>query len=217
MKIQWLGHSAFRLEESTGTVIVTDPYHPNIGREMPRIVCDAVTVSHEHYDHNYIDAFANKPAVIKSQGIFEVKGVHVRSLMSHHDEVAGKKRGKNLIFQFRMDGVEVCHMGDIGEPCSTRLVEALVPVNILLIPVGGTYTIDAEQAKEYVDRIMPDIVIPMHFKTRDINIDIDKAYDFLDLFDKDDIVYTDSDSIEFDRFDFDGESTKVIVFKDMTD
>ena len=93
------------------------------------------------------------------------------------------------------------------------LAEALVPTNVLLIPVGGNYTINAEEAKEYVDKLMPDVVIPMHFKTDDCQLDIDGLDDFLRLFDKDEIVYLDEDFAEFDRFDFDGESTKVFVFK----
>ena len=112
-----------------------------------------------------------------------------------------------------MDGVEICHMGDIGEDCSVMLVESIMPVNVLLIPVGGNYTIDAEQAKEYVDRLMPDVVIPMHYKTKDCDFDIDKVNEFLSFFDDEDIVYVDSNTVEFDRADFDGESTKVYVLE----
>ena len=93
------------------------------------------------------------------------------------------------------------------------LVESMVPVNILLIPVGGTYTIDAETAKDFVDKIMPDIVIPMHYRTKDCELDIDKVSEFLSLFDDDDIVQVEGDTVEFDRADFDGESTKVYVLE----
>ena len=132
---------------------------------------------------------------------------------NNDDENKGADRGDNLIFKFRMDGVEVCHMGDIGEECSTMLVESMIPVNVLLIPVGGTYTIDAEKAREYVDKIMPDIVIPMHYKTKDCELDIDKVSEFLDLFEDEDIVYVEGNTVEFDRNDFDGESTKVYVLE----
>ena len=87
----------------------------------------------------------------------------------------GKLRGENTIFKFRMDGIDVCHLGDLGEECSSALIEAVLPVNVLLIPVGGNYTIDADMAKEYVDRIMPEIVIPMHYRTKDCKLDIDKV------------------------------------------
>ena len=103
-------------------------------------------------------------------------------------------------------------MGDIGESCQLSFVEALGSVNILMLPVGGKYTIDAEEAKEYVDLIMPDIVIPMHYKTRDCELDIDKVDDFLKLFEEDDIIRVEGSTIEFDRR-FDNETTKVVVFE----
>lgn len=214
MKITWLGHSAFRLEESTGTTVVTDPYHPYVGFEMPKVRADIVTLSHMHNDHSYIQAIEGEPVVLKAQGAFEVGGVHILAQRTYHDESKGSVRGENIIFSFRMDGVNICHMGDIGEECNAMLVETIAPVNVLMIPVGGgAFTINAEQAKEYVDRIMPDVVIPMHFKTRDCEFDLDKISDFLDLFDDDSIVYYDGDTIEFDRADFDGEKTKVLVLQ----
>ncbi len=212
MKIQWLGHSSFKLEESTGTSIVTDPFEESVvGFAMPKVSANAVTISHKHSDHNLVSKVGGNPIVIDELGGFEVEGIHIQSFQSYHDHHMGTKRGDNLIFKFRMDGVEVCHLGDIGEECNIRVVETIMPVNILLIPVGGKYTIDAVEAKEYVDKIMPDIVIPMHYRTKDSIMDIDKVSDFIDLFPEEDVVYADSDTVEFDRADFDGESTKVIV------
>lgn len=213
MKLTWLGHSSFRLEESTGTSVVTDPFHPYVGYEMPNVEADIVTISHGHQDHSYLSAISGNPTVIRNAGFYEIGGVHMLAQKSFHDGSKGAERGSNLLFKFRMDGVEVCHMGDVGEECSVMLVESIMPVNVLLIPVGGKYTIDAEQAKEYVDRIMPDVVIPMHYKTKDCDFDIDKVNEFLSLFEDDDIVYVDSNTVEFDRADFDGESTKVLVLE----
>ena len=214
MKVHWLGHSCFKLEESTGTSIITDPYNPYVGFRLPEgLSCDAVTLSHNHEDHNFVAGIAGNPVGGNAQGLCEVKGVHIRRRLTDHDRENGRLRGKNLVFQYRLDGVEVCHLGDIGEECNAMLAEALVPTNVLLLPVGGNYTINAEEAKEYVDKLMPDVVIPMHFKTDDCQLDIDGLDDFLRLFDKDEIVYLDEDFAEFDRFDFDGESTKVFVFK----
>ena len=213
MKLTWLGHSSFRLEESTGTSVVTDPFHPYVGYEMPNVEADIVTISHGHQDHSYLSAISGNPTVIRNAGFYEIGGVHMLAQKSFHDGSKGAERGSNLLFKFRMDGVEVCHMGDVGEECSVMLVESIMPVNVLLIPVGGKYTIDAEQAKEYVDRIMPDVVIPMHYKTKDCDFDIDKVNEFLSLFEDDDIVYADSNTVEFDRADFDGESTKVLVLE----
>ena len=217
MKITWLGHSSFKLEESTGTTVVTDPYHPYVGYEMPEVTADIVTISHGHKDHNHLEAVKGNPEVLNHAGAYDISGVHILARRTYHDSKNGAARGENLVFKFRMDGVDICHMGDIGEECNAMLVESLAPVNVLMIPVGGTYTIDAEQAKEFVDRIMPDVVIPMHYKTRDCAFDIARLNEFLDLFDDEDVVYTESDTVEFDRADFDGESTKVYVLERFSD
>ena len=213
MKIKWLGHSSFLLEESTGTTIVTDPYESDyVGISYPEVRADIVTVSHGHHDHNAAHLVQGQPRVIDGVGFWEIDGVYINTLESCHDHHGGARRGKNLICKFRLDGVEVVHMGDIGEEITPQLGEAIGPVNVLLIPVGGNYTIGAEQAKEYVDFLMPDIVIPMHYKTPSSKLDIDKLRPFLQLFDDEQIKYIDGNVIELDREDFDGESTRVIVF-----
>ena len=215
MKIRYLGHSCFVLTESTGTTVVTDPYG-DIGFKMPTVEADAVTVSHGHYDHNNVGAVkgkSGKPVVFDEEGTYEIGGVDITAIKSYHDDENGEKRGENLIFKFRMDGLEICHLGDLGEECSSALIETLLPVHVLLIPVGGTYTIDAEQAKEYVDRIMPAIVIPMHYKTKGLNLDIDKVDDFADKFDTEEVEELDSSELELFRDDISEESTKVIIME----
>ena len=214
MKIQWLGHSAFRLIESTGASVITDPFDPAaVGYGMAYLPCDAVTSSHGHSDHNNFKGVKGNPVIINQPGTFDVNGIKIHSVQCFHDGEEGRLRGKNLIYCFRLDGVTVCHMGDVGEECTPELVEQLVPVNILLLPVGGNFTVSAEQAKEYVDRMMPDVVIPMHYKTKHTDYDIDKVDNFLRLFDDECVVESDADTLEFDRYDFDGDSTKVIVPK----
>lgn len=213
MKIQYLGHSCFKLTESTGTKIITDPYK-GIGYELPEnLTADAVTVSHHHYDHDNVSAVSGAPNVIEGEGFYELPGVEITGIKSYHDDQEGKLRGENTIFKFRMDGLDICHLGDLGEECSAELLELLLPVNILLIPVGGNYTIDAEQAKEYVDRIMPEIVIPMHYKTRNLSIDLEKAQGFLDLFDDEDVDVCHKDALEFSREDLTEEKTKIILME----
>ena len=174
---------------------------------------DAVTVSHAHYDHNNVEAISGNPQIISKEGFYELPGVEINGIKSYHDTEEGKLRGENVIFKFRMDGLDICHMGDIGEDCSAELLEMLLPVNILLIPVGGTYTIDSERAKEYVDRLMPDIVIPMHYRSRHSTIDIDKAQPFLDLFNDEDVDVCRKDVLEFSRDDLTEERTKVILME----
>lgn len=211
MKLQWLGHSSFRLEESTGTSVVTDPYHPYIGIEMPEVEVDVVTVSHKHDDHDNVGVIKGNPMIIDTVGSFDVKGIGILGIETYHDEVEGEKRGRNLIYKYRIDGIDVCHMGDIGEECTPELAEAIGPVNILLLPVGGEYTIDAEIAKDYVDKLMPDMVIPMHYRTRGVELDIDKVDAFLRLFDDEVIEEVEDDTIEITRSQFDGEYTRVVV------
>jgi len=210
MKIRYLGHSCFALTESTGTTVVTDPYG-DVGFRMPEVEADAVTVSHSHYDHNNVGGVKGDPVVIDKEGTYEIAGVGITGVKSYHDDENGSKRGENLIYKFRIDGLEVCHLGDLGEECSASLIENLLPVQVLLIPVGGKYTIDAEQAKEYVDRIMPSIVIPMHYKTKGLTLDIDKPDAFLDLFEDEEVEYIDEGEVELFRDDIDEETTKILV------
>ena len=212
MKIEYLGHSCFKLTESTGTSIVCYPYSDEIGYAMRKVSADAVTVSHGHYDHNAVQNVDGAPILIDGGQNNGLAGVEINSIKSFHDTLRGKKRGENTIFKFRMDGIDVCHLGDLGEKCSSDLIETLLPVDVLLIPVGGTYTIDAEMAKEYVDRIMPDIVIPMHYRTRDCKLDIDRVEEFTGLFDGDSVEESEKCGIELSRKDLTGE-TRIIVLK----
>ena len=212
MKIRYLGHSCFLLTESTGTRILTDPYG-DVGFKLPRVEADVVSVSHGHYDHNNVKGVGGKPIVLDKEGQYEVGGVEIIAVKSYHDNANGEERGENLIFKFRLDGIEVCHLGDLGEECSSSLIEMLLPVHVLLIPVGGKYTIDAEQAKEYVDRIMPSIVIPMHYKSKGLSLDIDKPDAFLSEFEEEDVEETGASEIELTRDDIDEETTKIILME----
>ncbi len=215
MKIKWLGHSAFLLTESTGISVLTDPFSPEtVGYGFTPASVDIVTVSHDHDDHNYLDGVKSYKQVYDVAGKFEYEGrVHVTGIQAFHDDSEGSKRGKNIIYKFGMDGVNVCHMGDIGEPCSPELIERLLPVDVLMIPVGGNYTIDADLAKEYVDRLMPEIVIPMHYKIKHCELDIDKVEPFARMFD-DDCIDEDELELELDRSDFDeNRPTKLVIMK----
>lgn len=212
MKIQYLGHSCFVLTESTGTTVVTDPYG-KIGFSVPAVRADVVTVSHQHYDHNNVAAVEGHPLIIDKEGFYTFDGVEVTGIRSFHDDEGGAVRGENIIFKFRMDGLDVCHLGDIGESCTAELLEQILPIDILLIPVGGKYTIDSEQAREYVDRIMPSIVIPMHYKTKDLNMDIEKPDDFVDSFEDEEVENCEDGGIEIFRDDLSGDCTKMILME----
>ena len=210
MKIEYLGHSCFKLTESTGTSVICDPYDEAVGYGVPEMSADAVTVSHHHYDHDAVKSVKGSPVIIDKECSYDLPGVDINAIKSFHDGEEGKLRGGNLIFKFRMDGIDVCHLGDLGEECSSALIDELLPVNVLLIPVGGTYTIDAEMAKEYVDRIMPEVVIPMHYRDKGCKLDIDKVDAFLNLFD--DVEEAEESAIELMRNDL-KDDTKIVVLR----
>ncbi len=210
MKIEYLGHSCFKLTESTGTSVICDPYDEAVGYGVPEMSADAVTVSHHHYDHDAVKSVKGSPVIIDKECSYDLPGVEINAIKSFHDGEEGKLRGGNLIFKFRMDGIDVCHLGDLGEECSSALIDELLPVNVLLIPVGGTYTIDAEMAKEYVDRIMPEVVIPMHYRDKGCKLDIDKVDAFLNLFD--DVEEAEESAIELMRNDL-NDDTKIVVLR----
>ena len=164
MDITYLGHSSFRLK-GKGAVVVTDPYNSEmVGLKFPKhTVADIVTVSHEHQDHSDTAQIEAAPFVIRGPGEYEVKGVEVVGLGVYHDSEKGAKRGKNTVYRIAIDGLSVVHLGDLGHALSSGEIESLDGVDILLIPVGGFYTIDAETAAGIVHEIDPSIVIPMHY------------------------------------------------------
>ncbi len=166
MKIKWLGHASFLITSDTGTRIITDPYTPDARLKYGDIKesADIVTASHEHGDHNNVAAVKGKPEVLKGAVSKETKGVKVKSTMTFHDPEGGKLRGPNAIFCFEVDGVKVCHLGDLGHQLSDKEVAALGKTDIILAPVGGNYTIDAKVATEVCDKLSAKVIIPMHYQ-----------------------------------------------------
>ncbi len=181
MKIEYFGHSCFRLTAKDGVTLLTDPYR-GVGYELPSPVCaDIVTVSHGHFDHNYTAAIDAK-RVVDTVGCFYINGVEIEGILTDHDEKQGTLRGKNIVYKIRIDGITLCHMGDIGEECTPQLLEKIGKVDLLFIPVGGTYTVDAIGAKKYADALAPKAVIPMHYKPSDGSLDITTEQPFLSLY-----------------------------------
>ena len=164
MKITWLGHSAFLLETG-GIRIVTDPYNEKVGYKLITIPADVVTVSHEHRDHNYTASLKGNPRVIRGSGQVQYMGINFQGISSFHDEAKGSKRGENTLFVIETEGLRLCHAGDLGHELRLETVQKIKPVDILLIPVGGTYTVDAGIATKLCETLDPKIAIPMHFKT----------------------------------------------------
>lgn len=165
MEISYLGHSSFRIRTKTG-VVVTDPFSSEmVGLKFPRVEADIVTVSHQHKDHNQASAVDGEPMVISLPGEYEIKGISFFGYASFHDESQGAERGENTIFVIEAEGLRVCHLGDLGATPAAKVMEEIIGVDVLMVPVGGKYTIDAKEAIELVNQIEPSYVLPMHYKT----------------------------------------------------
>lgn len=167
MKITWLGHSCFLLSSAAGVRLLMDPFKAESYLTYPpvRTAADIVTVSHEHYDHNHVVDITGKPQVLRGSLDTEVKGVKVRGLGVFHDDAQGKQRGANTIFCVKMDDINICHLGDLGHVLTAGEAGQVGEVDILLVPVGGVFTIDVDQAAKVVRELKPAITIPMHYKT----------------------------------------------------
>lgn len=170
MEITYLGHSSFKLRGKNVTV-VTDPYDSDmVGIKFPRHTsADIVTVSHDHADHNAVNVLEGSPFIVRGPGEYEIKGVSIIGVAAYHDNEKGAKRGRNTLYNIHIDGISIAHLGDLGHELTSSEVEALGNVDILLIPVGGTFTIDAETAAKVVAEIDPKIVIPMHYGRPELN------------------------------------------------
>ncbi len=174
MIIKYFGHS-FLLVESEDYTIALDPYG-DIGLIPPTVDADYVFSSHSHYDHDNLSAANDAELVENSNGCFTI-------IPTFHDNEKGRLRGKNNILLFKSGGYTLAFMGDFGEDNNEEVIKALYGVDILFIPVGGTYTIDSKTAKYYVDKIQPQTVIPIHYKINGCSVEIDKVDEFLKLFD----------------------------------
>lgn len=177
MKLKYLAHAAFLLTTSGGTRIITDPYQPGsyggaVGYRPIEEEADIITISHAHEDHSYIAPRHQKAQVIKTPGQHQTGDVSIVGIETDHDQSQGKERGKNLIFTFRADGITICHCGDLGLVPGEETVKDLGKVDILLLPVGGYYTIDAAEADRVIAKIKPGVVVPMHYKTEKLGFGI---------------------------------------------
>ena len=184
MKIKYIGHSAFLLTTGDGTRIVTDPYEPGsydggvkyrpIGEEA-----DVVLVSHGHPDHNYPAGVPGSFTVLDKPGENTVSGVNILGVPAFHDSSGGAERGEVVIFRIEADGLSVCHLGDLGHTLGEGIAADLKPVDVLLIPVGGFFTVGKEEVDSLIATLEPRLVIPMHFKTAGVDFPIAPVDDFL--------------------------------------
>jgi L-ascorbate metabolism protein UlaG (beta-lactamase superfamily) len=178
MDITWLGHSCFKLKGSHATVI-TDPYSPEIGYSLGKTKADIVTLSHQHPGHCYAQGIGGEPRIVERPGEYEIGGVLIIGIATFHDKEKGAKRGKNTVYLLEIDEISICHLGDLGHVLTGEQVEEIDDVDVLLLPVGGVDTINAATAAEVVRQIEPKIVIPMHYKTPSLQMELDPVDKFL--------------------------------------
>lgn len=184
MKIKWYGHAAFLITSDQGKKIIIDPYEPGafggqLSYDKIGDQADIVLISHDHADHNHTKGLPGNPQILKGSGSKTIKGIPIKGIPTYHDPSKGSERGSNTVFALRVDEINLCHLGDLGHILTDREVSEIGQVDILLIPVGGFYTINPEEATQVADQIKPKVVIPMHFKTSKCGFPIASVEDFL--------------------------------------
>ena len=195
MKIKALGHACFLLETAAGTRIVTDPFDASVGYDEPCVETDIVTASHGHYDHGNVEAPVGTKHVLIENCDVTIGDVHIYTVPCFHDPECGALRGENLIFIYEADGVRVAHLGDLGHMLSDAQIAKLGALDAVLIPVGGTFTLDAKEAKALCDKLDVKKILPMHYQTARLTLGKTLA-DLADFTDQFETVEFAEDDIE---------------------
>jgi L-ascorbate metabolism protein UlaG (beta-lactamase superfamily) len=216
MKISWYGQSFFRiLTKKRGRDLVKiaiDPFEDNIGLKTPSLEADILLITHQHPDHFNLKAIKGSPFLISGPGEYEVKNVFIQGISAFHDKNEGKKRGKVTIYTIKSEGMTICHLGDLGQTELTPdQLDEIGDVDILMIPVGGVYTISAKEAIKIISQLEPKIVIPMHYKIPKLKIKLEELNKFLKVMgikrpEK-------SEKLSINKKDLPSDGTKVVVLE----
>ena len=212
MKIKWLGHACFLITSEQGVRIITDPY--KMGGDIKYTptdrTADIITVSHDHFDHNEVSWVSGIPEIFKDKSPKDIKSIQFRGVATFHDTSGGGQRGPNTVICFSVDGVRLCHLGDLGHRLDSKQVNDIGEIDVLLIPVGGHFTIDANTATQTCDDLKPKVIIPMHFKTPKLDFPIAGVDDF--LVGKKNVSKPDTGEVEFKAGQL-SEVTQIVVLK----
>lgn len=211
MQIIWFGHSCFLLKTSCGKRILTDPFHRSIGYKSNFPKCDIITISHNHFDHSTINDINIDTEIIDSANIYNLDFVTIEGINSFHDNFYGLKRGPNIIYLFHCDNLCICHLGDLGHIPNSNILNKLSHIDILFIPIGGHFTIDGKEAAKLCNLLSPKIVIPMHYKSHQCNINLNNSISFLTNMNN--IISIDSNIFNVDNINF--PETKTVFFKNL--
>lgn len=214
LTIKWHGHACFELIDSANKSIVIDPHDGrSIGIKPPSTKADAVLITHEHFDHNSYNVVLKSGGLVYSmkEGRFSVLGHEVLGTRVYHDKARGRRRGEVVMYRMYIEGISVLHAGDLGHVPSAEEMRPLIPVDIAMIPTGGTFTIDASEALQLAERLGVKVVIPMHYWVEGINLPLAPLNDFLKLVSQRDIIRLESNSWTVSREAL--PSRAVVVFK----
>lgn len=216
MKIKWYGQSYFRIStkrrKEKRVKIVIDPFDKNTGLTSPSLEADILLVTHQHSDHNNVEVIRGNPFLISGPGEYEVKKIFIQGISAFHDNLKGKKRGKITIYTLRAEGMKICHLADLGQrELTSGQIEKIGDVDILMIPVGGIYTISAKEATKVISQLEPKVVIPMHYKIPKLRIKLDNLNKFLKTMGvkKPEIV----DELSIKKKDLPEEGMKIVTLK----
>ena len=221
MQIIWRGQSCFQIisvQGKNGYVnIVIDPFDERIGLRVPKLEADILLITHDHYDHNNVKAVLGSssqtsPFLINGPGEYEIKGIFIQGIDSYHDSSLGKERGLNVIYIIEAEGMRICHLGDLGQKeLFPEQVEKIGDIDVLMLPIGGVYTIDAKEAIKIMSQIEPKITIPMHYQIPKLKIKLEGIDKFLKIVGIKSIEPLPKLSIK--KKDLSEEEAKIIVLK----
>ena len=215
-KITWAGQSCFEIsvanaKDSTANIVI-DPFDEKIGLKLPNMTADLVLVTHDHSDNSNVKGVKGEPFVIDGPGEYEIKGIFVQGIDSFHDDAHGKERGKNTIFTIETEHIRFCHLGDFGQKELTEeQVEQIGTVDILMIPVGGSYTITSAEAIKIIGQIEPKMVIPMHYALPKLTVELEGVEKFLKAMGKSALEPQDKLTVKTSTLPKDGDMEIVVL------
>jgi len=216
MQIIWKGQSCFQIITSQGknnqVSIVIDPFDESIGLRLPKLEADILLVSHSHYDHNNIKAVSGNPILVEGPGEYEIKEVFIQGIPAFHDSSFGKEKGSNTIYTIETEDMKLCHLGDLGQKeLTSEQVEKIGEIDILMIPIGGVYTISAKETVRIMSQIEPNIIIPMHYQIPKLKLKLEGLDKFLKTMGIKSIIPLPKLSIK--KKDISSEEAKIIILK----
>lgn len=179
MNFVWLGHSTFVVTNDAGGVLVTDPVDAGSGFDLPRVTADVITVSHHHFDHDAVERIGGSPVVKDTPEPLDIAGFRITGYPAFHDEVRGAKRGPNILFSIEADGQRFVHCGDLGHVPDEATLDALKNCDVLMLPVGGIFTVDGKTAWAIAKRVAPKTVVPMHYAVPELKFGLEPLDNFL--------------------------------------